>query len=138
MVTSPSSTKYASSLPEWRCAGGMRPPGGSVRSIIESRPEVFDASALKNMTLPRASCRTPSPGPMMRGWLTDAVTSSGADALDRVREGGLELPPEGSAAVLVDPPKCSFPQVSSMVTSLVFAGSQGLPQVLVTILVTAT
>ena len=52
--TTPSSTKYASEQFVWRCGGGRRPPGGKVRSISERSPPSWSASALKNITLPRA------------------------------------------------------------------------------------
>src|SRR5579884_1099872 len=59
--TSPWSTKYASSLPVCRWAGGMRPPGGRVRSMSENRPPVPAAVALNHMWLPRACRWRPSP-----------------------------------------------------------------------------
>src|SRR5450755_5140017 len=58
----PSSTKNASEQLTCRCAGGFRPPGGSVRSISEKSPPVCAATALNAITLPRAVSRCPSPG----------------------------------------------------------------------------
>jgi len=52
--TIPSSTKYASEQLVWRCGGGRRPPGGSVRSMREKSPPSCSARALNSITLPRA------------------------------------------------------------------------------------
>ena len=49
----------------FRCAGGFRPPGSSVRSISEKSPPVCAATAFKAITLPRAVSMCPAPGGMM-------------------------------------------------------------------------
>ena len=53
-VIVPSSTKNASEQAMCRCGGGVRAPGGTVRSISEKSPPVWSATALKAITFPRA------------------------------------------------------------------------------------
>jgi hypothetical protein len=61
-MTVPSRMKNASEQFVCRCAGGLRPPGGRVRSMSEKSPFVCSATALNAITLPRALRTTPSPG----------------------------------------------------------------------------
>ena len=57
----PSSTKNASEQFTWRCRGGIRAPGGTVRSISEKSPPVCAATALNAITFPRAVSSRPCP-----------------------------------------------------------------------------
>ena len=60
-VIAPSSTKNASEQFTCRCGGGVRAPGGTVRSISEKSPPVWAATALNAITFPRAVSRRPCP-----------------------------------------------------------------------------
>ncbi len=57
----PSSTKKASEQLTCRCGGGVRAPGGTVRSISEKSPPVWAATALNAITFPRAVSKWPCP-----------------------------------------------------------------------------
>ena len=60
-VIVPASTKNASEQFTCRCGGGIRAPGGTVRSMSEKSPPVWAATALNAITFPRAVSRWPCP-----------------------------------------------------------------------------